>query len=301
MIVFAVYLAAAILLIHQIVQRLRRRPRPGAAKVWLRRVVYALAIVGSLCIAYGHFIAPYRLQVTHIEIRSVKLASETRPIVVVQISDLHSTATPRLEPRLPGLIAAQHPDLIVFTGDAINNPGGLPVFKQLMTSLAKIAPTFAVRGNWDVERWWNIDLFGGTGVHELEGSADQLSVAGANLWIGGAPYDDIEAIARALKTDPPGDFSVFLYHSPDQIAEIAQSNVDLCLVGHTHGGQVVLPFYGAIVTASRFGRKYVAGLYRYQHTLMYVNRGIGMTGDNFPLRFDAPPEVTVFDLDGPAK
>lgn len=300
LIVIAVYLAAGILLIHQIVQRLRGRPRPGAAAVWIRRAVYVLAIVGGLCIAYGYFIAPYGLQVTHVAIRSVKLASETRPIRIVQISDVHSTAKPRLEPRLPGVIAAQHPDLIVFTGDAINKPAGLPIFKRLMTRLAKIAPTYAVRGNWDVERWWNIDLFGGTGVHELEGSAVQLTVAGTTLWLGGAPFDDSEAIERALKTIPPQEFSVFLYHSPDQIAQIAQSNVDLCLVGHTHGGQVVVPFYGAILTASRYGTKYVAGLYRYDHTLMYVNRGIGMTGDNFPVRFDAPPEVTVFELEGPA-
>lgn len=300
LIVLAVYLAAFILLVHQIVQRLRERPRSGSAVVWIRRAVYALAIAGSLCIAYGYFVAPSRLEVTHVAIRSAKLAGATRPIRLVQISDVHSTAKPRLETRLPGVIAAEHPDLIVFTGDAINEPSGLPVFKRLMTRLAKIAPTYAVRGNWDVERWWNIDLFGGTGVHELEGSAVQLTVAGATFWLGGAPYDDDEAIARTLKTIPPQEFSVFLYHSPDMIAQIAQSKVDLCLVGHTHGGQVVAPLYGAILTSSAYGRKYVAGLYRYEHTLMYVNRGIGMTGDNFPVRFDAPPEVTVFDLERPA-
>lgn len=300
LVVFAVYLAAAILLVHQIVQRLRRRPRPGAAAVWLRRLVYALAIAGSLCIAYGYFIGPSRLEVTHVAIRSAKLETETRPIRIVQISDVHSTAKPRLEPRLPGVIAAQHPDVIVFTGDSINNPAGLPVFRRLMARLANIAPTYAVRGNWDVQRWWNIDLFGGTGVHELEGSGVDLNVAGVTFWLGGAPDADGEAIARALKAIPPGEFSVFLYHSPDQIEQIAQSNVDLCLVGHTHGGQVVLPLLGPVATGSRYGRKYAAGLFRYERTLMYVNRGIGMTGDNFPFRFDAPPEVTVFDLEGPA-
>lgn len=299
LILFVVYLAAVILVVDHILRRFRGRPRSSRPFLWLRRAVYALAILGGLCIAYGYYIAPSRLEVTHVPIVSAELSGETRPIRIVQISDVHSDARPRLEPRLPGVIAAQHPDLIVFTGDSINTPAGLPIFKKLMTRLAAIAPTYAVRGNWDVQRWWNIDLFGSTGVHEMEGDAVEIHLAGVTLCLAGAPDGDSEAIERALKAIPPHQFSVFLYHSPDQIAQIAESKVDLCLVGDTHGGQVDVPFYGAIITGSIYGRKYVSGLYRYGRTLMYVNRGIGMTGDNFPVRFDATPEVTVFELKAP--
>ncbi len=65
---------------------------------------------------------------------------------------------------------------------------------------------------------------------------------------------------------------------------------------HAHGGQVALPLYGALITFSKFGKKYEAGLYREGQTSLYVNRGLGMS--NLPLRFGAPPEVALLVLTG---
>jgi predicted MPP superfamily phosphohydrolase len=74
-------------------------------------------------------------------------------------------------------------------------------------------------------------------------------------------------------------------------------NVDLYLCGHTHGGQVALPLYGALVTLSKFGKKYESGMYTVGDTILYVNRGIGMEGGLTPkVRFLARPEITVFDI-----
>jgi predicted MPP superfamily phosphohydrolase len=69
--------------------------------------------------------------------------------------------------------------------------------------------------------------------------------------------------------------------------------VDLMISGHTHGGQVRVPFLGAIVLPSG-GKKYVEGLFRFDRMQLYVNRGIGTTG--LPLRLNSPPEVTLFTL-----
>jgi hypothetical protein len=91
--------------------------------------------------------------------------------------------------------------------------------------------------------------------------------------------------------------TVFIYHYPDVIYDAAARQIDLCCVGHTHGGQVALPFYGAVVTRSKLGKRFEAGLYRVQDTWLYVNRGIGMEGKAAPrVRFCARPEVTVIDL-----
>jgi uncharacterized protein len=71
----------------------------------------------------------------------------------------------------------------------------------------------------------------------------------------------------------------------------------LYCTGHTHGGQVALPWYGALVTFARFGKRYEAGLYHEGDTWMYVNRGIGMTGGWPPrVRFGSRPELTVIDI-----
>ncbi len=84
---------------------------------------------------------------------------------------------------------------------------------------------------------------------------------------------------------PEGAPVVFLYHTPDEILDIAATNrVDLYCAGHTHGGQVALPLYGALVTFSKFGKRYESGLYREGQTSLYVNRGLGMEGGLGPTR-----------------
>jgi hypothetical protein len=81
------------------------------------------------------------------------------------------------------------------------------------------------------------------------------------------------------------------------VEDLNGTNVDLYLAGHTHGGQIALPFYGAIITLSKFGKKYESGEYRVGNTILYVNRGLGLAGGFNPkMRFFARPEITVFDL-----
>lgn len=81
------------------------------------------------------------------------------PVRLVHLSDLHCYTHPRLEPRLPGLIAGQHPDAIFFTGYSLNSREGLPILRKLLTALTNIAPTFVVMGNWDHWYWSDAHLF----------------------------------------------------------------------------------------------------------------------------------------------
>ncbi len=287
-----VYLAA----LAFAVLALRRRALGSRAR-WLRRIVVALAVLGAGCVAYARFIEPYWLEVTHVRVESAKLLRGEKPIRIVQISDVHSDVDVRLEDKLPDAIAAEHPDAIVFTGDAINAPEGLASFRALMTRLAAIAPTYAVRGNWDVWYWSDLDLFGGTGVVELRDTAVQLG----SIWIAGVPYGDEAKLAQVAAAIPPGALSVLLFHTPDEIERASTLGMDLYLAGHTHGGQVALPWYGALVTYSKFGKRYEAGRYQVGPTTLYVNRGIGMEGGRAPrIRFLARPEVTVIDLVPPS-
>jgi uncharacterized protein len=296
--VAAVYLLAACAVARMVLRRVGWVERPARATLWAERAVLALAAVGLACFAYGYFVEPFWPQVTRVRVESAKLAGASRPVRVVHISDLHCDARPRLEERLPEIIAAERPDLIVFTGDSVNSPEGLPVLRKLLPRLAQVAPTFAVRGNWDIWYGGGEELFGGTGVRELNGAAVRVEAAGTSLWVAGAAFGSTEKIAEALKGVPPGAFTILLYHTPDEILDVAATGrVDLYCAGHTHGGQVALPFYGALVTLSKFGKRYESGLHRERDTWLYVNRGIGMEGGPAPrVRFLARPEVTVIEL-----
>jgi predicted MPP superfamily phosphohydrolase len=92
--------------------------------------------------------------------------------------------------------------------------------------------------------------------------------------------------------------NVLLHHSPDYLEEASRAGYDLVLSGHTHGGQVRIPGFGAIITMSRFGRRFQAGLYVQGDTRMYVNRGLGLEGGMAPrIRLFCRPEVAVLDLE----
>jgi len=296
--VATVLAAGAVILAVDLIRLLagRRRPR-RRAWVWARRIVLPLAGLVVACIAYGYFIEPYWLEVTEVRIASGKLASAARPIRLVHISDLHCDPKVRLEEKIPRVVAGLSPDLIVFTGDAVNSMEGLGNFRRCMKRLSGVAPCYAVLGNWDVWYYSAEKLFSGTGVRVLNAEGVKLELAGAELWLAGAPVHEGGAIDRALAAAPAGAFTILLYHYPDEIHHAAKLKVDLYLAGHTHGGQIALPLYGALVTLSSYGKQFERGLHRVGPTHLYVNRGIGMEGGTAPrVRFCARPEVTLIEL-----
>lgn len=280
-----------------LVAKARRRPLDRGARVWL-----VLAGLGALCVLYGFFVEPYWLETTHVPLSVKNLA---KPLRIAHISDTHSDAKPRLEESLPAAVAAEKPDVIVFTGDAANSREGFPVVRKLLSELARIAPTFVVRGNWDTGggglAWSEAeeiearrDLFGGTGVRELDGDAAPLR---SDVWLSGVADSHHDKIDATLALVPKGALSIFLCHRPDMIEPAVRGGADLYLAGHTHGGQVALPFYGALVTFSKYGKTYEHGVYHVKDTWLYVNRGLGMDGNGAPrVRFCARPELTILEL-----
>ena len=293
--VAAVALSCARIVVDSVYNRLAKKPQKILGK--RDKTIIVLSIIGAFCIAYGYFIEPYWLSVETVELHSSRLKPSSSPLRIVQISDVHSDPKTRLEEKLPGVIRDLKPDLIVFTGDAINCPEGLPIFRQLMQSLAEIAPTFAVKGNWDSRNFKDLDRFGKTGATELDGTPYELLVGDNTICIAGLPVDTGKSVQESLTNIPADEFKIFLFHYPDCLQEVSENHVDLYLAGHTHGGQVALPFYGALVTVSAFGKKYEHGLYKMNETYLYVNRGIGMEGGKAPrVRFCARPEVTLFEV-----
>lgn len=294
-----VYFLEGALLIRFVVGLAQKRKGP---KVLLKKwaiALHAVAALGIGCLFYGLFIEPSRIEVNIVPIATSKL--EKANFRIVQISDLHCDRKMRNEERMAELINSLEADVVVFTGDALNTAEAAPMFKSTMKSLNASLGKFAVRGNFEVNSWRNLDLYSDTGFELLNASSAALSKGGETIHISGLSCDNPGGLEAALSSVGKNDYSVFLYHFSDLVESLERVNVDLYLSGHTHGGQVALPFYGAIITLSKFGKKYESGMYRVGETILYVNRGIGLEPRPAPqIRFGARPEITVFDI-GPAK
>ena len=267
-----------------------RKPISTTGKLFL-----TAAFAGILCMFYAHWIEPFWLDVTRVAIQSPKLSGASRPIKLAHISDLHCDPTENVEPQMIAAIAQEKPDFIVFTGDTMNEATALPVLKRTLTSLAKIAPTYVVKGNWDAWYYSKIDLFSGTGVRELNDESVKIEVAGTSLYLVGVPVSKTLNFEQAFRGVPPEAFKILLHHYPDEMETAKQQKVDLYCAGHTHGGQIALPFYGALVTFSRFGKKYESGLFQEDGTSLYVNRGMGIEAHP-RFRFFSRPEVTIIEI-----
>lgn len=257
--------------------------------------VHLLAVTGIMCFLYGFFIEPYRLKVRTITLYTEKLRNTY--LRLVHISDLHCSEKVRNEKKSIELINALQADLIVFTGDAVNVPAGLSLFKDTMKSLKAKLGKYAVKGNVDIQSYPDLDLFSRTGFEVLDEQTIKLEKDGESFYISGFSCWFPDSHHYLPKGVPADSFSIFAHHCPDLIEDLKDSNVDLYLAGHTHGGQVAIPIYGALITFSKHGKKYEAGRYNVNNTVLYVNRGLGTEGGSTPkVRFCVRPEITVFDI-----
>ncbi len=309
--VACVYTLEAGLWIRYLILRIRRLPHPRHALTGKAAFcIHAAALLGILCLAYGYWIEPTWIEVNHVTLYTWKL--NTGSLRVIQISDTHCDLKERNENRVVEIVNGLKPDVIVFTGDALNDRGALPTFQKMLSSLKASIGKFAVRGNIDNHYYPSMDLFAGTGFQELNGDIQTIEKQGNSITISGLIHNRKASLSPLAGKLDHKTLNIFLYHTPDLIDESTNTPVDLYLAGHLHGGQVALPFYGALVTMSRQGKKYESGIYNLANTthnssvpptfhrvdrIAYINRGIGMEGGRSPrVRFCARPEITVFDI-----
>ncbi|HEY3354681.1 MAG TPA: metallophosphoesterase [Polyangia bacterium] len=243
-------------------------------------------------LVWARWVEPRRVTVTRQEVALAGLRGRVR---VVHLSDTHSDPRFPIEDEVVARVNALAPDVIVFTGDALNRRGRAPAFRAMLAGLRARDAKLAVRGNWDVWYWGGIDLFAGTGFDELTAGWRTLDTAAGPLHVGGHAYTDDARWRELLGTPPAGGPRVFLYHTPDFVPEAAASGLELYLCGHTHAGQVRVPGYGALVTLARHGRRFQGGRYLVGNLVAYVSRGLGVEA-GIPLRLGAPPEIACLDL-----
>lgn len=282
---------AAVGLYAEIVARLRHRP-PGRSDRVALGIGGAGLLAGCLAFGWGVLFEADWLEVTRHEVSTSKLPAGTR-LRVVHLTDLHVDRMTKALEALPGLVNGLEPDLVVYTGDSLNAAEGLPVFRGVLAALRPRLGIVAVRGNHDVWYWPDENLFGGV-AHALGGSEPlrlgPVAICGADYGVTGHLADCIRAA---------GSTPVFVaYHTPDLVEDLAPLAPLAYFAGHTHGGQVRVPFYGALVTMSAFDKKYEAGLYQVADTSLYVSRGIGFEPEAPRVRFLCRPEIALLDFVG---
>lgn len=261
-----------------------------------------------LVVVYATYVEPHRLSITRLDLRSPAWQGD-RPLRIVHVSDLHIERLTRRELRAIEAINAWEPDLILMTGDYLNlsfvgESRAIADARVVFSRLRARYGIFAVQGTPQVDPDPVAEeLFKeGVPVRCLRDEHVVLDLAGGRVaMIGVTCRRDLEAdrlgLRRAIAGVPRDAYKILLYHMPELLDEAEQAGVDLCLAGHTHGGQLRLPLYGAVVTATFSGKRYEMGLYRRNGTAMYVSRGLGMEGKAAPrARFLCPPEIVFLSL-----
>lgn len=271
-----------------------------------------LQLVGSLLYLWGMLVEPFALKTTHQTLKYPALPADAPSVRLLHLSDLHVERLTRRETdRLLRLIEQARPDLIVITGDYLNLSyvNDATARAEVRRVLAKIdAPygVYATLGSPPVDpRDSTPSLFDGLDIRLLRDEVAVLNFGdGRTLALLGLDCEhdlqsDSSAFKQLVALAPANSVKILLYHSPELMPVVQNHPVDLYLCGHTHGGQIRMPIYGALLTSSVTGKRYEMGPYLEQNTLLYVSRGIGLEGLSAPrMRLLCPPEIILFTLSG---
>jgi uncharacterized protein len=271
-----------------------------------------LAVILLVVVALGVWgvaIEPDRLVVRETRLVLPRCPAKLDGLRIAALSDIHAGAPHIGVEKLRQIVAKvtqARPDLVVLLGDYVTRGvlGGRAIDPEVTAAaLGTIrAPlgVIAVLGNHD---WW----YGGrrvkraleaAGITVLENAAMRVEHEGQPLWLAGLAdlaTRNPDATA-ALASVPAADPVIVLTHNPDVFPDVPPQAL-LTLAGHTHGGQVLLPFVGRLIVPSRFGQRYAIGHVEENGRDLFVTPGIGTS--MIPVRIGVPPEISIVILSAP--
>lgn len=287
------------------------------------RVAGAGALVGTAGLGYAAGIEVRNFALRRVEIAC--LPEKNRPFKVLHVSDLHMTPTQGRKQRWLTSLAALEPDLVVNTGDNLAHLRSVPVVLDAFGPLLDVPGVFVFgsndyyaptlrnpllylgpdrgRRNTDTARLPVEALrssFTGHGWVDLSNTTGRLEVAGSTLAFAGVddPHlglDDLPAVAGPAPYD--ADLRIGVAHAPylRVLDQFARDGYDVTFAGHTHGGQLCLPFGRALVTNCDLDTRRASGLHRHRSAWLHVSAGLG-TSPYAPVRFCCRPEATLLTL-----
>jgi predicted MPP superfamily phosphohydrolase len=303
-----------------------RPPRRDHAIPPTLRVAGGLAAAGAGCLAWaaGYEVRAFRLRRFDVPVLPVGAG----PVRVLHLSDLHMTPGQRRKREWVRSLAALEPDLVVDTGDNLAHAEAVPAVLDALAPLLALPGVFVLGSNdyfgprpknpaaylagpaavvGRHRRLPTGDLVKGlveAGWADLDNARTTLEVAGLRIDLVGVddPHIDRDRyLDVAAPADPAADLTLGVAHAPYRrvLDPMTADGADLVLAGHTHGGQLCLPGYGALVTNCDLPRSHAKGLHRWRsgrhETWLHVSAGLG-TSPYAPVRFACPPEATLLTL-----
>ncbi len=280
--------------------------KPPASKLSRRRFLGGVSFAAAGTLGYARLFEAERLQTSRVV---VPLSGGAKPEVkLLHLSDLHASPVVGLDYIRRAIEAGLEwkPDLICVTGDFVTQQfGDASGYRDVLRLLSKSAPTFATLGNHDGGRWsgedggypdvqWVHDLIMPTGIELLHNRSTTLRVAGreiqlvglGDLWSG--EFD----VRRGFAESRQGE-TILLSHNPDTKDYAGIFEWNLMLSGHTHGGQLRVPWLGATPFAPVKDSRYVAGLNPWNGRWIHTTCGVGSI---YGLRINCPPEISLLTL-----
>ncbi|HWL94375.1 MAG TPA: metallophosphoesterase [Phycisphaerae bacterium] len=276
----------------------------GAAKV-----MAAVALLGAPVGAYATFIEPFRLQTERASCKVDQKRAGRSPIRVGVLTDLQTGRITDYERGAVDRLMAEKPDLILIPGDIFQTQGWTfdevwDDFHALFARLHAPAGVFCVQGDVDSPSTLR-RLFEGTDVRFLFNEHVQITHFDRRITVGGSQLhwavtgvEKLVADMEALSGED--DIRILVSHRPDVVRVLGpHSRIDLVVAGHTHGGQVVIPFFGPPITLTTVPRKVAAGgLHEFEGNSIYVSRGVGVERTQAPrIRFFCPPEISIITIE----
>lgn len=286
-------------------------------------IVHASILISTgvfLIICWGIVFEKYQVQVIRHELFFSDLPESLDGIRIVQVSDAHLGSFGknfRIIETTKELINSEKPDILVFSGDIVNNfaeelDGFVPMMRQMQAQFGKVA----ILGNHDygdysiwqdsAARQLNFEKIKtglmNAGFELLLNSSTTIPINDTVVYISGvenwghSPFPQYADLAKSISGIPANGFHILLSHDPAHwMAQVVpETNIPLTLAGHTHGGQFGIKIAGIEFSPIYFIQKNWGGLYHADNQYLYVNRGLGVIG--FPGRIEMRPEITVLTL-----
>ncbi len=270
----------------------------------MKKIILIIFWFGILVLGYYSLIfEPNNLQIEKKIIALKDLPQSFHGLRIVHLTDFHSFWFGSRERKVLTYIKELEPDFVFITGDFVDpvtklvtdrNLSSVRVFWQALGQQYQ-GRIFAVLGNHDPERVGK--YLQDSGIEVLDNENKKIWKNQEFIYLIGVddPWtgrDDLPKAVEGIKEDKP---KILLAHAPEIIYRAVKKEIDLVLVGHTHGGQVNIPFIGRLIQPlSEYGRKYMSGLFEINSTFLYVNRGVGTSV--IPVRFNCPPEIALIEL-----
>jgi predicted MPP superfamily phosphohydrolase len=219
---------------------------------------------------------------------------------ILHLSDIHADGLAGLSESISAGLQGLEADLCVLTGDyrfEVNGPCDriYPPMEKILSSINARLGIVGILGNHDAAE--EASALERLGVKMLVNDALELCQGRDKIWIIGVDdphYYGCDDLPGAMHAVPPDAFKILLVHTPEIIEEASFYGIDLYLCGHTHGGQICLPWIGPIIVNANCPRKFTQGVWRYKHMQGYTSAGVGTSG--VPVRFFCPPELALIEL-----